>query len=167
MVLGFLLPTALLFSLLGLSIKVNTRYQKEKIHNFIPGLFKGINWYRWINYRFSFKQQDRSSNNLEIDKNDSAISIIDANIDLTRWKNHIKIEKSWRSMILLMTVSFYITWTPYATESTLTMIGFNISHLIKIFAILLTKIGIVINPLLFRYFEKKVMIFIYLSYKNI
>ena len=70
-------------------------------------------------------------------------------------------------MILLMTVSFYITWTPYATESTLTMIGFNISHLIKIFAILLTKIGIVINPLLFRYFEKKVMIFIYLSYKNI
>ena len=62
-------------------------------------------------------------------------------------------------MVFLMTLSFYITWTPYATESTLTMIGFSTSHSIKIFAILLTKIGVVINPLLFRHFKKKVLVF--------
>ena len=158
MVLGFLLPTALLFSLLGLSIKVNTRYQKEKFTNSMQ-----IDYSQSISIDkftfFSFKQEDQSSNNSEIDKNEPAISIIEAKINLTRIEKHTKIEKSWTSMVLLMTLSFYITWTPYATESTLTMMGFNTSHSIKIFAILLTKIGVVVNPLLFRQFKKEVLVF--------
>ena len=115
-------------------------------------------WHQLISINiFSFKQQDRSANYSETDKNEIAISIIDASVNLTRWKDHIKVEKSWISMVLLMTLCFYTTWTPYATESTLTMIGFNTSHSIKISAILLTKIGVVINPLLFRHFKKKVL----------
>ena len=76
--------------------------------------------------------------------------------DTGRCVNHRKVERVKALMVLLMTLLFYVTWMPYAIESTLTMIGCNIPQLIKIYAILLTKFGVIINPLLFLYFERMV-----------
>ena len=98
----------------------------------------------------------RSLNHVRIAKTNPVISTIEAQNHMDRWCNHRKVERSKTLMVQLMTLSFYVTWTPYAIESTLTMIGFNISHDIKIYAILLTKFGVVVNPLLFGYFERMV-----------
>ena len=98
----------------------------------------------------------RSLNQVKNAQTTPVISTIEVKNYIDRLSNHRKVERSKTLMVQVMTLSFYVTWTPYAIESTLTMIGFNISHDIKIYAILLTKFGVVINPLLFGYFERVV-----------
>ena len=98
----------------------------------------------------------RSLNHVSNAQTNPVIRTIEAQNDIGQLCNQRKVERSKTQMVQVMTLSFYVTWTPYAIESTLTMIGFNISHDIKIYAILLTKFGVVVNPLLFGYFERMV-----------
>ena len=57
-----------------------------------------------------------------------------------------------------MTVSFYISWTPYAIVCILSMLGISSPRLGNILSILFAKTGTVINPILYIYFNKEVRI---------
>ena len=59
-------------------------------------------------------------------------------------------------MIKLMTLSFYLTWTPYAIDCILAMSGIRVPENVKIFALLFSKSGTVINPALYIYSITKV-----------
>ena len=58
-----------------------------------------------------------------------------------------------------MTLSFYLSWTPYAINTLLTMFGIWIPlPLLNVIAILLAKSGTVINPILYIFFNKDVSV---------
>ena len=55
-----------------------------------------------------------------------------------------------------MTFSFYLTWTPYAVVSFLSMLGTAAPKIAQTLAILFAKSGTVINPILYIFFNKEV-----------
>merc|ERR1712001_117871 len=70
-----------------------------------------------------------------------------------------KFEKRQRKttlLLLLMTVSFYVSWTPYAINSILSMAGAILPRLFNIIALLCSKSGTVINPILYIFYNKSV-----------
>ena len=71
-------------------------------------------------------------------------------------KSKIKKEKHWIIMMQLMTLSFYLTWTPYAIDCILAMSGIRVPENVKIFALLFSKSGTIINPALYIYSNTKV-----------
>ena len=73
-------------------------------------------------------------------------------------KNARKGQHKLRLLIMSMTVSFYISWTPYATVCILSMLGISSPRLGNILSILFAKTGTVINPILYIYFNKEVRI---------
>ena len=75
-------------------------------------------------------------------------------------KQKNKSQRKLTFILLTMTFSFYLTWTPYAANSFLSMIGILTPKLIQILAILFAKSGTVINPILYIFFNKEVS-FIY------
>ena len=73
-------------------------------------------------------------------------------------KNARKGQHKLRFLILSMTVSFYISWTPYAIVCILSMLGISTPRLGNILSILFAKTGTVFNPILYIYFNKEVRI---------
>ena len=59
-------------------------------------------------------------------------------------------------LLLIMTVSFYVSWTPYAMNSILAMSGISLPRLVNVIAILCSKSGTVINPILYIFYNKSV-----------
>ena len=59
-------------------------------------------------------------------------------------------------MIGIMTVSFYVCWTPYAMRSILELVGFKLSNIPATLSLLLAKLGVIINPLIYIFFNKEV-----------
>ena len=59
-------------------------------------------------------------------------------------------------VLLAMTFSFYLTWTPYAINSFLSMIGTKPPKIAQTLTILFAKSGTVINPILYIFFNKEV-----------
>ena len=59
-------------------------------------------------------------------------------------------------MIGIMTVSFYVCWTPYAMRSILELVGFKLSHIPSTLSLLFTKLGVIVNPLIYIFFNKEV-----------
>ena len=64
-------------------------------------------------------------------------------------------------LIVSMTLAFYFTWIPYAISSLLTMVGVSIHPIANVIAILCAKSSIVINPILYIFYNKDVSIFNY------
>ena len=54
------------------------------------------------------------------------------------------------------TISFYLCWMPYALNCILTMCGIRVLHATNVFATLLAKSGVVINPVIYIFFNKDV-----------
>ena len=61
-------------------------------------------------------------------------------------------------LLLIMTISFYVSWTPYAINSILAMSGVGLPRLVNVIAILCSKSGTVINPILYIFYNKNVSI---------
>jgi hypothetical protein len=59
-------------------------------------------------------------------------------------------------IIVLMTLSFYITWTPYAINSLLAMVGAMVHRPTAVLSILFAKSGTIINPILYIFLNKQV-----------
>ena len=59
-------------------------------------------------------------------------------------------------VLLAMTFSFYLTWTPYAINSFLSMLGIKPPKIAQTLTILFAKSGTVINPILYIFFNKEV-----------
>ena len=72
-----------------------------------------------------------------------------------------KQQKMQRRVTILassMTISFYITWMPYAIDCILSMSGIKIAHATNVYAILFAKTGTVVNPILYIFLNKDVSI---------
>ena len=60
------------------------------------------------------------------------------------------------STIGIMTASFYICWTPYAIRCILSMFGVDLPAVVSGVTILFAKFGIVINPLVYIFYNNEV-----------
>ena len=65
-------------------------------------------------------------------------------------------------LVALMTLSFFFSWTPYATDSVLRVATYNSNKTFSLFAMVLTKTAVIINPILYIFFNKNVSI----QYRN-
>ena len=59
-------------------------------------------------------------------------------------------------VIILMTVSFYVSWTPYAIGSLLAMVGTEVHRTTAVLSILFAKSGTIMNPILYIFLNKEV-----------
>ena len=55
-----------------------------------------------------------------------------------------------------MTISFYVSWTPYAINSLLIMCGYYLPHLPNVIAVLFAKSSTMVNPILYIFLNKDV-----------
>ena len=60
------------------------------------------------------------------------------------------------STIAVMTASFYACWTPYAVRCILSMFGVDLSRVPSTLTILFAKLGVVVNPLIYIFYNKEV-----------
>ena len=76
---------------------------------------------------------------------------------ISSWAKQGKhLQKRLTILTASMTISFYICWMPYAIICILKMFGVSVPHLINIFAPLLAKSGVIINPIIYIFFNKDV-----------
>jgi hypothetical protein len=68
----------------------------------------------------------------------------------------IKSTRNIGSTIALMTLSFYICWTPYAIRCILELFGINIPAWQSTLTVLFAKLGVIINPILYIFSNKQV-----------
>ena len=54
-----------------------------------------------------------------------------------------------------MTVSFYLSWMPYAADCLLIMCGVTVSSKFHVIAVLFAKSGTVINPILYIFLNNE------------
>ena len=76
----------------------------------------------------------------------------DSQKESTRMKSNRKIE----SMISMMTVSFYVCWTPYVLRVILDLFGVPLSAIVPVLCLHLAKLRIIVNPILYIFFNKEV-----------
>lgn len=79
------------------------------------------------------------------------------NSDIRKTKNMKKnSDFTIASTIGIMTASFYICWTPYAIRCILSMFGVDLPAVVSGVTILFAKFGIVINPLVYIFYNNEV-----------
>ena len=60
------------------------------------------------------------------------------------------------SMIAMMTFSFYVCWTPYAIKVILELFGIPLSVAQSLMLLVFAKLGVIINPILYIFYNKEV-----------
>ena len=59
-------------------------------------------------------------------------------------------------VIGIMTLSFYLCWTPYAVRCILGMVGVELNAKLSGISILFSKLGVIMNPLVYIFYNKEV-----------
>ena len=83
---------------------------------------------------------------------------------------HQKMHRKLTAVTISMTITFYVSWTPYAICSFLTMTGLWAPNYIQsLISVLVAKTVTLINPILYIYFNNSVSIlgYKYLIYINL
>ena len=62
--------------------------------------------------------------------------------------------------VMIMTVGFYVCWTPYAIRCVLDMFGVDLTALLSSLTLLFAKLGVVINPCIYIFHNKEVSSFL-------
>ena len=60
------------------------------------------------------------------------------------------------SAIAIMTAGFYVCWSPYAIKCILSIVNIQVSVLPSIFAVLITKLEVIINPIIYIFSNNQV-----------
>ena len=60
------------------------------------------------------------------------------------------------STIAIMTAGFYVCWSPYAIKCILSIVNIQVSVLPSIFAVLITKLEVIINPIIYIFSNNQV-----------
>ena len=60
------------------------------------------------------------------------------------------------SMIAMMTFSFYVCWTPYAIKVILELCGIPLSVTQSLLLLVFAKLGVIVNPILYIFYNKEV-----------
>ena len=68
--------------------------------------------------------------------------------------------------ISIMALSFYICWTPYAVRCILAMVGVDLNAKFSGVSILISKLGVIVNPILYIFHNKEVSQKISIIHKN-
>ena len=76
-------------------------------------------------------------------------------------KKEIRRKSTVAPLIGIMTVSFYMCWTPYATIVILQMVGVNAPIFPSALAFLFAKLGVVINPIIYIFYNKEVVLYLW------
>ena len=74
-------------------------------------------------------------------------------------------QRKLTTRIILMTLSFYVAWLPYATTALLTMSGVLIPYGWNIVSVLFAKSATISNPIMYIFLNKIVSNF-YADYEN-
>ena len=72
--------------------------------------------------------------------------------------NRFKSTQSIASTIGLMTAAFYICWTPYAVRCIIELVGYSLPPIVYTLTILFAKLGVVINPILYIFYNKVIIV---------
>lgn len=80
-----------------------------------------------------------------------------ANIESIRNKTRQRSSNNIGTTIAIMTVSFYVTWTPYAIRCILGILQFDDLPIFSGLALLFAKLGVVVNPLLYIFRNEEVI----------
>ena len=97
------------------------------------------------------KQRKHKTTKQPDDTNSEGFSA-DSQKESTRMKSNRKIE----SMISMMTISFYVCWTPYVLRVILDLFGVPLSAIVPVLCLHLAKLRIIVNPILYIFFNKEV-----------
>ena len=84
-----------------------------------------------------------------------AIAVIDQQPPSTKRSSKSRLINA-TLVIGIMTLSFYVCWTPYAFRCILGMIGFDLNAELSGVSILFSKLGVIINPVLYIFYNKEV-----------
>ena len=68
----------------------------------------------------------------------------------------LRMQRHLAILNLSMTVSFYLSWLPYAADCLLIMCGVPVPSNYHVLSVLFAKSGTVINPILYIFFNKEV-----------
>ena len=60
-------------------------------------------------------------------------------------------------MIAMMTLSFYVCWTPYAIKVILELFGIPLSVAQSLLLLVFAKLGVMVNPILYIFYNKEVI----------
>ena len=60
------------------------------------------------------------------------------------------------SVVAIMTISFYLIWTPYAIVSLMGILGAYVPAAASVLALLFAKLGVIGNPIIYIFFNKEV-----------
>jgi urease accessory protein UreF len=107
------------------------------------------------------KQQWKRKHSLSLSASHRTLSSVD-DPDLSRNdsvlsnKPQQKRQRKLTILVGLMTLSFYLCWTPYAVNSFLAMTGVILPQAANVLAVVFTKTGVVLNPVLYIFFNNSV-----------
>ena len=74
---------------------------------------------------------------------------------LTRMRSQKRV-KAATSAVAIMTISFYICWLPYAVTSTMSILGLYVAFTMSVPAFLFAKLGVIVNPIIYIFFNQEV-----------
>ena len=100
------------------------------------------------------KSKQRKDKTAKKSNDNKSEAFTDSQKASTRMKSNKKIE----SMISMMTLSFYVCWTPYVLRVILDLFGVPLSAIVPVLCLHLAKLRIIINPILYIFFNKEVRI---------
>ena len=83
---------------------------------------------------------------------------IPTNVDAAKNKSRQRSNEKIGTTIAIMTVSFYVTWTPFAIRCVLGILQFDVIPLFSGLALLFAKLGVIVNPLLYIFQNQEVSI---------
>ena len=99
------------------------------------------------NKRIGWRRATLKLSSRNADRNDRSYRVI---------QETQKLQRNLTLLNLSMTVSFYLSWLPYAADCLLIMCGVTVSSKFHVIAVLFAKSGTVINPILYIFFNKEV-----------
>ena len=108
-------------------------------------------------YYLYFQRNKRRAALRRISRNENGISRHLQNSG-SAGKRDLRLHRRLTILTTSMTFTFYLSWTPYAVCSFFTIINHSLPHLPNVVAILMAKLGTVINPILYIYFNKEVRV---------
>ena len=112
-----------------------------------------------------FEHDDYQQNTMRKRRRSSSVRILKRLIENNEQDHHIKAnvkndtktakntDITIKSTIALMTASFYACWTPYAVRCILAMFGVDLSKLPSTLTILFAKLGILVNPIIYIFYN--------------
>ena len=153
MSLGFFIPTIIVVGSNSTVFYISAKVSKAYSISFIP-IYEMIIYFYLKLTRLFFQQQSQKRITLRLNAASASASNTLNNQDSVR--RAATMQRKLTILTLSMTISFYLSWMPYALNCILTMLGVFVPHIPQVIAILFAKSGTVINPILYIFFNKEV-----------